>query len=84
MKILAALSCVVLTALAGCGNDGASSSPAQPTPGSTSAYSPQLPNEKQLARSGPVSTEGAASLNEDCNLEGVDGVLFTTDGATIA
>ncbi|MEO6384464.1 MAG: hypothetical protein ABIO30_08410, partial [Thermomonas sp.] len=42
------------------------------------------PNEKQLARSGPVSTEGAASLNEDCNLEGVDGVLFTTDGATIA
>lgn len=83
--LLAAL----VAALVACGTDApspaASSTPAaaampDPVP-DTLAGPPPAP---KLVAAAPLSTEGATGLNDDCNIEGVDGKLFTSDTLTIA
>jgi hypothetical protein len=89
MKLLPVISFVALIALSGCGNDST------PNPGATGQVSPSaakppasdaaaaIAGETKLASSPPVSTVGATSLNKDCNVEGVDGALFTAEALTI-
>jgi hypothetical protein len=89
MKSLPIASFVALIALSGCGNDSA------PRPNAASEVSPSaakppateaaasIAREAKLTSSPPVSTDGAISLNKDCNVEGVDGALFTAEGLTI-
>jgi len=77
----------LVVSLAGCGNDATApttSTPAaaplpEPVP-DTLAGPPPAP---KLAASAPVSTEGATGLNDDCNLEGVDGKLFSSASLTV-
>ncbi len=87
MKSFPILSFVALLSLAGCGNDGATpqseappASAAKPTSQQSAAAAS---TEMRLTSTGPVSTDGAVSLNSDCNVEGVDGALFTAQGLTI-
>lgn len=88
MKSLSVLSFVALIALAGCGNDNATPQPADAAPTSAAPAAADVASPiaagAQLASSEPVSTEGAVSLNDDCNVEGVDGTLFTADELSIS
>ena len=69
MKISSVMCIVVLSALAGCGNDN----DPRPTEGTAAVSAiPVVSTETQLATSEPISMEGAVSLNKDCNVEGID------------
>lgn len=95
MKSLPILSLVALIALSGCGNDSAprpdaagEASPSAAKPPATEAATETaaaiaIASEAKLTSSAPISTEGATSLNKDCNVEGVDGALFAAEGLTI-
>ena len=37
-----------------------------------------------LTKSAPISTDGAPNFSQDCNLEGVDGILFSGDQIVIS
>ncbi|MGH8109060.1 MAG: hypothetical protein ACREO1_10155 [Arenimonas sp.] len=51
----------------------------EPTPAPVAA-----PPVVALVRSEPISTEGAANFTDNCNLEGVDGILFTGEQITVS
>lgn len=85
------LALALTLALAGCGNDQAG----LPAPAATPAADQPAPAPSQptavapaaaasLVASDPVQTQGAASLNSDCNVEGVDGVLFEGQALPLA
>ena len=73
--------------LAGCGNDAAPStagtSAGEPLPEPVPDTLAGPPPAPKLVSASPVSTEGATGLNDDCNLEGVDGDLFKSASLTV-
>lgn len=75
----------LLTTLAACGSDtpapaGADAS-AMPDPVPDTLAGP--PPAPKLVASTPVSLEGATGVNDDCNIEGIDGNLYTSASLTI-
>lgn len=83
MKISSVMCIIVLSALAGCGNDNDPQPTEETASVSTATATPVVSTETQLASSEPISTEGAVSLNKDCNVEGIDGALFDAQALTI-
>lgn len=81
MKSLSVFPILTVLVLGGCGSDSGTNAPPAGAPQAMGATVParsaDLPSG--LVSSAPVSTEGAVSLNQDCNVEGIDGKLFTTD-----
>lgn len=41
-------------------------------------------SEFALMKSEPIATEGVPNFSQDCNLEGVDGILFTSDQIVVS
>lgn len=76
----------LVVSLAGCGNDAvtpAGSTAAEPLPEPVPDTLAGPPPAPKLMAASPVSTEGSTGLNDDCNVEGVSGELFSSESVTV-
>jgi len=85
MKYCVVISGLLVSSLAGCSDPGtAPVAKTEPTTTAPAAAAAVVPTARALVSSQPVSTEGAVGLNQDCNIEGVDGRLFETAALEVA
>jgi len=88
MKKSLAMSLICMSVLSACQPDApqepvkAETSPTQVEPAATAPV--VVKSEFALVKSEPIATEGVPNFNQDCNLEGVDGMLFTGDQIVVS